>query len=322
MTEEDTQRAWLCIAAGEDLQYGGNDGYPDEVGIDYHWDETVPNSKRVNVGDAIVLWDKSQLLGISIIESIETFRADKLIRRCAVCNGSRIKPRKLETPKYRCNDCRMPVEVNSSTYEVTAFKADYAAGWTDLHGRLTGEQLRLLCHAPRSQHSIRSLDLERFEREIGATSTGPQPPWLRRSRWGSADGAANGHYRTTVRARRGQARFRDSLLREYGPVCALSGRCPQEALDAAHLYSYAEVGVHHDDGGLLLRRDLHRLFDLGMITVEPTSLTISVSPRLQDFPQYADLAGMTLQTKPVTRRQRTWLRLHWMQHSEQVAPTS
>jgi N-acyl homoserine lactone hydrolase len=46
-------------------------------------------------------------------------------------------------------------------------------------------------------------------------------------------------------------------------------------LEAAHLYSYAASGVHHLDGGLLMRRDVHRLFDLGHHAVRPNSLTLS-----------------------------------------------
>lgn len=307
---------WLCIAAGSDLQYGGNDGYPDEVGVDYHWDETVPNSTKVKVGHTIVLWDKERLLGVSIIESIESFKTEKVIRRCSLCKGSRIKARKHQVPKFRCNDCKSPVEVDSSISEVTAYRADYAAGWTDLFGLLAADELRSLCHSPRSQHSMRELDVDRFRAAVGAESNGHPPPWLRRSHEEPSGAAAAGHYRTTVRARRGQAGFRDTLLRRYGPVCALSGICPSEALEAAHLYSYAELGVHHLDGGLLLRRDLHRLFDLGMIRVEPSSLTISLGPALQAFPQYTELEGRALQIEALSAQQREWLRLHWMQHTE------
>lgn len=75
-----------------------------------------------------------------------------------------------------------------------------------------------------------------------------------------------------MRVRVGQAEFRLRLLARYGNVCAFSGPSPTAALEAAHLYSYAAEGRHHDDGGFLLRRDLHRLFDLGLLAVEPAHI--------------------------------------------------
>lgn len=65
----------------------------------------------------------------------------------------------------------------------------------------------------------------------------------------------------------GQPAFRAELARKYGPIGAFSGPAPAEAREACHLYSYAEIGHHDIEGGLLLRRDLHRLFDQGPLTV-------------------------------------------------------
>ena len=45
-------------------------------------------------------------------------------------------------------------------------------------------------------------------------------------------------------------------------------------LDAAHLYSYADIGSHLDRGGLMVRKDIHRLFDTGDLAINPEGLTI------------------------------------------------
>jgi hypothetical protein len=50
--------AWLVIAAGDDRQHGGNDGYADEPAHSYSWDDTVANHSALSAGDAIALWDK------------------------------------------------------------------------------------------------------------------------------------------------------------------------------------------------------------------------------------------------------------------------
>ena len=53
-----------------------------------------------------------------------------------------------------------------------------------------------------------------------------------------------GHQMRMTRVRLGQAAFRARILARYGYVCAISGAAPPEVLDAAHLYSYADVGTH------------------------------------------------------------------------------
>lgn len=98
-------------------------------------------------------------------------------------------------------------------------------------------------------------------RARGAAFLDEATPWVQ-SRPG-------GHRQARVRVRVGQGGFRQRLLATQGPVCAFTGPGPAAALEAAHLYSYAAVGQHHDDGGLLLRRDVHRLFDQGDIAVDP-----------------------------------------------------
>ncbi|WP_109777536.1 HNH endonuclease [Mycolicibacterium chubuense] len=63
------------------------------------------------------------------------------------------------------------------------------------------------------------------------------------------------------------------------------------------------------DGGLLLRRDLHRLFDQGLIAVTQGG-TIDVADSLQPQGLYFTLHGQQLQVT-ASPRQREWLALHW-----------
>jgi hypothetical protein len=75
------------------------------------------------------------------------------------------------------------------------------------------------------------------------------------------------------------------------------------------------VGEHHVKGGLLLRRDVHRLFDLGHLAIDPETLTVDVAQSLAAFPAYASLAGKSLAT-PLTTGHRQWLRDHWEEHRQ------
>jgi hypothetical protein len=124
---------------------------------------------------------------------------------------------------------------------------------------------------------------------------------------------AGGHREAHVWVRIRQGAFRRGLLVATGPVCAFTGRAPSEALEAAHLYSYARLGEHREYGGLLMRRDLHRLFDLGFLAVNPRTLAIDVAASLDDYPAYTALRGRQLAVSP-KKRQIGWLREHWGEH--------
>jgi predicted restriction endonuclease len=107
----------------------------------------------------------------------------------------------------------------------------------------------------------------------------------------------------------GQPVFRAHLIKKYGSQCAFSGSAPAEVLEACHLYSYAEIGRHDIEGGLLLRRDLHRLFDQGLLAVEADG-KIDVADPLKSYELYAALHGQRLKVT-TTGGQRDWLALHW-----------
>lgn len=95
-----------------------------------------------------------------------------------------------------------------------------------------------------------------------------------------------------ILTRRGQAAFRSALLAAYGSACAVS-RCTDEAvLEAAHIAPHAEAQDYRSENGLLLRADIHTLFDLRLLSVDPRSGVIVVSARLG--PIYQAFAGQRL----------------------------
>jgi putative restriction endonuclease len=72
----------------------------------------------------------------------------------------------------------------------------------------------------------------------------------------------------TVEPRLGQGTFRIAVTGVYG-ACAVSGEHSLPALEAAHVRPYAQGGEHALANGLLLRADIHRLYDSGYVTVTP-----------------------------------------------------
>lgn len=83
-----------------------------------------------------------------------------------------------------------------------------------------------------------------------------------------------------VRPRLGQGAFRVAVTDAYQRACAVTREHSLPVLEAAHIVPFAQGGPHEVRNGLLLRSDLHRLFDLGYVTVTP-ELRLEVSGRLR-----------------------------------------
>lgn len=325
MSDVPQPTAWLLLAAGENRQHRGNAGYDDQADIYYTWDSTVSNYANLKVGDPIAVWDKEHLLGISVIEAIETIANDKLLFRCpnTECGRAGFKERRLKVPRFRCQRCGAVFdEPATEVAAVTEYRSRHDAAWTSLDALMGAEQLRSLCESPKSQLSMRALNWTAFRTALEARGAERAVSRvLSRARGNSSPQSAaatqfdspQGHASAMVRVRRGQRNFRDHLLRSYGGRCAFTGSAPDRVLEAGHLYSYAELGEHHEHGGLLLRRDIHRLFDDGWLAVEPTTLEVDVSASLESFPQYARLHHQRLHVD-LHDRQLEWLGKHWFEH--------
>jgi hypothetical protein len=94
-----------------------------------------------------------------------------------------------------------------------------------------------------------------------------------------------------INRRRGQGAFRDRLREHYDETCAITGCKAIEALEAAHIIPHSEL-INKDyscDNGLLLRADIHTLYDLNLIGVNKKGF-VRVSPKLSD-PLYEKLNG-------------------------------
>lgn len=304
--------AWLLMTVGENRQHGGNSGYDDQADVYYTWDSTVPNHANVKVGDPVALWDKQRLLGLSLIEEIETETKTKLLFKCPSCELAGIKARKGKSPKYKCYKCGDVFDTPiTQTVTVVEYRSRHDAAWTSLENLLPGAELRQLCASPKSQLSMRPLQWGAFQAALSAK--GAERALHRIVQRTPDFFFPQGHQLEVVRVRRGQRQFREHLLSAQGETCAFTGKAPLRVLEAGHLYSYAQIGVHHQHGGLLLRRDIHRLFDDGWLAVDPDRLRVDVSGQLEHYPQYAELHDRRLRTS-LHDEQVGWLARHWAEH--------
>jgi predicted restriction endonuclease len=81
--------------------------------------------------------------------------------------------------------------------------------------------------------------------------------------------------------RRGQPDFRNKLIAAYAGRCTVTGCDAVAALEAAHIIPYTGLESNHVSNGLLLRADVHTLFDLDLIGIDPDSLTVSVASAMK-----------------------------------------
>jgi putative restriction endonuclease len=84
----------------------------------------------------------------------------------------------------------------------------------------------------------------------------------------------------SIAVRRGQRAFRTRLLAAYGGKCAVTGCGVEDLLEAAHIEPYRGPTTNHVQNGLLLRSDIHTLFDCRLIAIDPSSMRLILSPRL------------------------------------------
>jgi hypothetical protein len=101
------------------------------------------------------------------------------------------------------------------------------------------------------------------------------------------------------RVRKGQSRFRKALHTLYGSRCAFTGTDEESVLEACHIISHAKTGDNSLDNGLLLRSDIHVLFDEYLITLANDGKRILVHKDVT-APDYARLRGMSPGTRPST----------------------
>jgi hypothetical protein len=316
------QRAWLLMAAGDKRGHGGNSGYDDQVDAYYSWDSNVPNHKNLRVGDPVALWDKERLLGISVIEEIKASHGHKTLRRCVACGTTRINERKKSEPRFRCMKCGHEFAAPLlDEVEVALYTARYDAAWTSLDGLLDHKEIQQLVTRPGDINAMRPLNWTAFREALASRGAGravervtarvPDLSWPPATSPGVELRHGFGH--AIVRVRRGQQRFREHLLADQGSTCAFTGAAPARVLEAGHLYSYAQLGTHFMHGGLMLRRDIHRLFDDGLLAVDPAKLRVDVASDLTMYPQYARLHGEPL-TAQLRDAQVDWLDKHWHEH--------
>lgn len=107
------------------------------------------------------------------------------------------------------------------------------------------------------------------------------------------DGLERRYSRREVRPE--QAAFRSALITAYGGKCAISGCRIEAILQAAHILPFSEYVELRNDitNGLLLRADIHILFDKSLLAINPENFKVVLSPKLKAS-SYSSLSGIQI----------------------------
>lgn len=118
-----------------------------------------------------------------------------------------------------------------------------------------------------------------------------------------------------TKLRPGQADFRRQSLERHDGKCVFTGTGVEEALEAAHVIPHTGAAeFERPENNLLLRRDIHALFDLFLLSIDPDSGTILMSAKLDGSP-YEDLRGKSVDHKLATSA----LEFHYKQFCDKTS---
>jgi putative restriction endonuclease len=102
---------------------------------------------------------------------------------------------------------------------------------------------------------------------------------------------------TLIAPRLGQGAFRVAVTEAYGRQCAITNGKVLPALDAAHIKPYGDGGLHLKSNGILLRKDIHSVFDAGYVTITD-DFKFAVSKKVKEVfnngEEYLRLNGTTI----------------------------
>ncbi|WP_143138797.1 HNH endonuclease signature motif containing protein [Lentzea waywayandensis] len=233
-------------------------GRQDVLGSSHVYDNETARSQQLREGHVIVVYDAEDALGIARI--------------------GRIDP------------------------DATRHVAYYGGTWRALDGAITADEVREACSDDEAQNAIRPMDIDKLEAMLARVAVRLPSPAAearvvakvkaaRRTVADDGKSPTGGRRESKTKARNGQGGFRKKLIQRYGHVCAITGPCPAEVLQAAHLRNFAEHETHNLAEGVLLRADVHLLFDNDLLAVDPTTWRVVLAPSLSDYPAYTQFDG-------------------------------
>lgn len=295
-------KGWIAIVT---LEEAVGASYRPSAG--YTFGDHTPHHRHVSVNDIFFIRSQTQLLAIARVQRIETGSSEKSVQRCPMCGTGQLGYRSTRTNSYRCLYGHEFSQPAASTREGAEYKAAFGLDYIEVSARIEAAELRPFELTNSRQLSLRPCDLDGLIRYIVRRDRNAEQVlkgWLTARPLAltdeDADMAEPGdvldereHRNLGILLRRGRKMFRDELIRRYGARCMISGCTTMALIEAAYIQPESAPKFNNPTNGLLLRSDLHTLFDLNLIGIDPARLVVAVHPDLLDS-EYKSLDGASL----------------------------
>lgn len=295
-------KAWLLLAYGEEQSYGGHSGYNDIIHEVYRYDNFVPNHKRISEGDLVVIRNQEVLLGVARIILIESQEGVKERKRCPECNTTNFDQRTTKIPVFRCADGHEfdnPIHQNEVC---TNYSAYFGNTFIHANGVLDRHQLTRACPKYNQQLAMQLIEFDQIKSAIVNKVPGIESffddledqSYLYPLEAYEVETKQQDIAKSVIRQikeRRGQKKIRQALIEFYGSKCVITGCDIVDILEAAHISPYSFDYNNAISNGLLLRSDIHTLFDLDLLGIDPQSLTIHLHQEVKkgDYKKYENM---------------------------------
>ncbi|WP_345827766.1 HNH endonuclease signature motif containing protein [Erwinia sp. HDF1-3R] len=280
-----SQQAWsFKTIKHEDLRYHGNNGYDDDYSKNYRYDNDVGNHKNVKVGDLVIITDRDVVLGVSLITELKTSPKVKSRNKCPFpgCDAKKLVPRKKLLPLWRCSNNHKFDKPLILNVNATEFTAEYGTNFKKIDF-ISMDLLKENTLRYNGQSSIQEINFEWIDTLLNLNKV-IDPTIGKHDADDNVERNCNDERKIlerSIKQRRGQRKFRETLLSK-NPRCAITGCELVDILEAAHIDAYRNNTHNHISNGILLRSDLHTLFDLNLMAIDPTSLTVHFSKLVKE----------------------------------------
>lgn len=283
-------KGWIAITADD----GQSGAYRPAAG--YSFNDHTPHHRQVAVNDLFFLRNRDRLLTVGRVQRIEVDRIDKNIQRCPTCGTAQLGVRSTRAVSYRCLHGHEFLHPLASVRDSTEYKAHFALDYIDISATIETAELRPFELTNSRQLALRPGDLDGLLRYVARRDRNAAAifrAWLAERNVRLADDEADDddgsdlldpreRQLTAVRIRRGRRPLREDLFRRYGARCMISGCKVAALLEAVQIQQTSDAKFKNPTNGLILRSDLHTLFDLNLVGIDPDRLTVAIHPSLAD----------------------------------------
>ena len=321
-------QCWIAVTPNDDA---GPTVRPPLAAYSYETDDR--SKKQIAAHDLLFLRDQKRLLAVAFVESISIEKREQAVPRCPTCGVAKVEVRKKRDLPYRCfhgHQFAAPVTAAQSTILHTAYFPHQCVRVSaqiepaelrpfeltnSRHVKLKLSDVAGLCgYVARRDHTVapllkswlRTRTLDLGDADADSLTAHPLAIFDEQERPYQA-----------IRLRRGLGSFRDKLIARYGQRCMVSGCAVLALLEAAHVSRYQGPEDNHPANGLLLRSDLHTLFDLDLIGLNPEGLEFAVHPQLIGS-EYEKFAGTRLHLNREKSVDLRAIRARWDEFSRKI----